>query len=192
MALIAGIFLLVSGAVYYAFMAAWLNIFLLVGLSATVRWTLGVAALVIGFINVKDFVALGRGVSLSIPESVKPGLYARMRSILRAETLLPSLFAVTVLAVVVNFIEALCTAGLPAVYTAVLAQHNLNPAAHYAYLGLYILGYMADDTLMVTTAVMALSSRKLTDNAGRMLKLVSGIVMLLLGAMIIFRPDWLL
>ncbi|HEX5636165.1 MAG TPA: NrdH-redoxin, partial [Gammaproteobacteria bacterium] len=82
--------------------------------------------------------------------------------------------------------------GLPAMYTAVLAQQDLTPAAHYAYLGLYILGYMADDTLMVATAVMALSSRKLTENAGRWLKLVSGSVMLLLGAIIIFRPDWLL
>jgi glutaredoxin len=192
MALIAGIFLLVSGAVYYAFMATWLNIFLLVGLSATVRLALGVLALIIGFINVKDFVALGKGISLSIPESARPGLYARMRMILRADTLLPSLFAVAVLAVVVNFIEALCTAGLPAIYTAVLAQHDLSPAAHYAYLGLYILGYMADDTLMVATAVMALSSRKLTENAGRWLKLMSGTVMLLLGAIIILRPDWLL
>jgi glutaredoxin len=192
MALIAGIFLLVSGAVYYAFMATWLNIFLLVGLSATVRLALGVLALIIGFINVKDFVALGKGISLSIPESARPGLYARMRMILRADTLLPSLFAVAVLAVVVNFIEALCTAGLPAIYTAVLAQHDLSPAAHYAYLGLYILVYMADDTLMVATAVMALSSRKLTENAGRWLKLMSGTVMLLLGAIIILRPDWLL
>ena len=53
------------------------------------------------------------------------------------------------LAVVVNFIELLCTAGLPAIYTAVLAQHELSPAAHYAYLGLYIAGYIADDSLMV-------------------------------------------
>ena len=34
MALIAGTFVLVSGAVYYAMMAAWLNLFLAVGLSA--------------------------------------------------------------------------------------------------------------------------------------------------------------
>ena len=95
------------------------------------------------------------------------------------------------LAVVVNFIELLCTAGLPAMYTAVLAQQQLSPSAYHGYLGLYILGYIADDSLMVGTAVIALSSRKLTESAGRWLKLVSGLVMLALGGVMLLRPDWL-
>ena len=72
----------------------------------------------------------------------------------RAEALPGSLFAVAILAVAVNFVELLCTAGFPAIYTAVLVQHDLAPAAHYAYLGLYILGYVADDALMVGVAVI--------------------------------------
>jgi uncharacterized membrane protein HdeD (DUF308 family) len=63
--------------------------------------------------------------------------------------------------------------------------------AHYAYLGLYILGYMADDTLMVSVAVVALGNRKLTERTGRWLKLLSGVVMLALGAVLLLRPDWL-
>src|SRR5690606_40325335 len=47
MALIAGTFVLVSGAVYYAFMAAWLNVFLAVGMSAALRIGLGVLAVII-------------------------------------------------------------------------------------------------------------------------------------------------
>jgi hypothetical protein len=89
-----------------------------------------------------------------------------VRAVMQADTLMPSLAAVAALAVVVNFIELLCTAGLPAMYTAILTQHDLAPSAHYAYLGLYILAYMADDALMVATAVVALSSRKLTKHAG--------------------------
>jgi len=191
MALIAGTFVLVSGVVYYAFMAAWLNFFLLIGFTAAVRWTLGVLALVIGAINVKDFLAFGSGITLSIPESAKPGLYARMRGIINAQALLPALAMVTVLAVLVNFIEALCTAGLPAIYTAVLTQQAVSPLAHYAYLGLYIVGYIADDALMVTVAVIALSNRKLSEGAGRWLKLVSGAVMLGLGVVLLLRPEWL-
>lgn len=191
MALIAGAFVLVSGAVYYAFMAAWLNVFLAIGMSDAVRWTLGLMALGIGAINVKDFVAWGRGPSLSISAAAKPGLYARARTVLDARNLPASLAAVAALAIVVNFVELLCTAGLPALYTAVLTRHELGPAAHYAYLGLYILAYMADDAVMVTIAVAALGSRKLTERAGRRLKLVSGVVMLALGAVLLFRPRWL-
>lgn len=192
MALIAGTFVLVSGAVYYAFMAAWLNVFLAVGLSTPVRLALGVVALAIGAINVKDFLRPGRGISLSIPASAKPALYARMRGILQGKTLMASLAGVAALAVVVNFIELLCTAGLPAVYTAVLTQQGLPPAAHYGYLGLYIVGYLTDDALMVTLAVAALSRRKLTEDAGAWLKLLSGVVMLGLGVVLLLRPEWLL
>lgn len=192
MALVAGTFVLVSGAVYFAFMAAWLNVFLAVGLSTQVRWALAGVALLVGAVNVKDFMAFGKGVSFSIPESAKPGIYARVRAVLNAEALPGSLLAVAVLAVVVNFVELLCTAGLPAIYTAVLTQQGVSPAAHYAYLGLYILGYIADDALMVTVAVVALGNRKLTEHTGRWLKLLSGLVMLALGIVLLLRPEWLI
>lgn len=190
-ALVAGTFVLVSGAVYYAFMAAWLNVFLAVGMSDSVRLGLAALALIIGLVNVKDFFAFGRGGTLSIPDAAKPGIYARVRAVMTAHALPASLVAVAALAVVVNFVELLCTAGFPAMYTAVLAQQNLNPAAHYAYLGLYIVGYLADDALMVTLAVVALGSRKLTEHTGRWLKLLSGGVMVALAGVMLFAPEWL-
>ncbi len=191
MSLIAGTFVIVSGLVYYAFMAAWLNIFLAVGLSAPIRITLAVVAMMIGMINIKDFIKPGAGVSLSIPASAKPGIYARIRAILQGKSLLLSLTAAASLAIVVNFIELLCTAGLPAIYTAILTQQAVSPEAHYAYLVLYILGYITDDALMVTTAVIALSSSKLTQRTGQWLKLLSGAVMLALGLIMLFKAEWL-
>ena len=190
-ALVAGIFVLVSGLVYYAFMAAWLNVLLVVGMSDPLRWGLALLALVIGAVNVKDFVAFGRGISLSIPAAAKPGLYARMRGVIRAESLSASLLAVAVLAVVVNFIELLCTAGLPAIYTAVLTQQQVSTSGYYAYLALYVAAYMADDALMVALAVIALGSKKLTESTGRWLKLLSGTLMMVLGLVMLLQPDWL-
>ena len=192
MAMVAGTFVLASGAVYYAFMAAWLNVFLFVGMTDALRIGLAALAMLIGLVNVKDFFAFRRGVSLSIPESAKPGIYARARAILKARSLSASLVAVAVLAVGVNFVELLCTAGLPAIYTAVLTQHALSPQAHYGYLALYILAYIADDALMVGTAVLALGSGKLTERGGRVLKLLSGAVMLALGTVMLLRPAWLM
>jgi glutaredoxin len=192
MALIAGTFVLVSGTVYYAFMAAWLNVFLLTGFSDALRFTLAALALLIGGVNVRDAWQAEEGYTLAIPAAAKPGLYARLRAILSAGALLPSLTGVAALAVLVNFVELLCTAGLPAMYTAVLAQQGLEPTAHYAYLGLYILGYIADDSLMVAAAVLALGNQRLSLRAGRGLKALSGLVMLALGAMMLFFPGWLL
>jgi hypothetical protein len=121
MFVIGGTFVLVSGVVYFAFMAAWLNLFLLIGLSRVTQLLLGAIALGVGLINVKDFFVFGRGFSLSIPAGAKPGLYAQARRILQAENTASALVSVIVLAVLVNSVELLCTAGLPAVYTPVFA-----------------------------------------------------------------------
>lgn len=192
MALIAGTFVLVSGLVYFAFMAAWLNMFLLIGLSRAVQIGLGCIALFVGAVNVKDFFALHRGISLSIPESAKPGLYTRIRRILQAEHLAGAIAGVVVLAVLVNMIELLCTAGFPALYTQILTLQHLPVWNYYAYLGLYNLAYIFDDSLMVTIAVVTLSRAKMQERAGRWLKLTSGVVMTGLGAVLLLEPNWLI
>jgi hypothetical protein len=191
MALVAGAFVAINGAIYFAFLAAWLNLFVAVGLTAAVRTGLAAAALVVGLIDLKDAAVPGRGLSLSIPASARPGVVLRMEQVLRAQGLAAALVAVATLALVVNLVELLCTAGLPALYTAVLAQQELSPLARHAYLALYVLGYAADGALMVGVAVWALSRRRLSARAGRLLKLLSGTVMLALAMVLFWRPAWL-
>ena len=191
MFLIGGTFVLVSGGVYFAFMAAWLNVFLLIGISLIVRIVLAGLAILIGAINIKDFFAFKRGVSLSIPESAKPGLYKRVRQIVQARSLLLSLSGALVLAIVVNFVELLCTAGFPAVYTRVLTLRHLPWWTYYLYLALYNVFYMLDDSIMLVIAIVTLGHRKLQEDEGRWLKLVSGAVMLIVGVVLLIRPAWL-
>ena len=191
MALIAGTFVLVSGLVYFAFMSAWLNFFLLVGLSRGIQIGLGVIAIAVGSVHIKDFFAFGRGVSLSIPDAAKPGIYRRVRDVLRAEHLGAALVAVVVLAAMVNLVELLCTAGLPALYTQVLTSQGIRTGAYYAYLALYNIAYMFDDSVMLAVALVSLNQNKLQERGGRVLKLVSGLVMAGLGVLLVFKPEWL-
>jgi hypothetical protein len=186
---VAGSFVLVSGLAYFAFMAAWLNVFLLVGFSRAVQVLLGGIALLVGAVHLKDAVAPGAGPSLAIPESAKPGIYARVRAIVRAESLPAALLGATALAVLVNAVELLCTAGLPALYTQVLAQQGVGPGARYAYLALYIAAYMLDDSIMVGIAVVTLGRRKLQERAGRGLQLLSGTAIAVLGLLLLFAPQ---
>lgn len=191
MALISGTFVLVSGLIDFAFMAAWLNLFLLIGLSHIVQVLLGALAIAIGAVNVKDFFAFQQGFSMSIPKSAKPGLYARIRRIVQAENRTGALIGVIVLAGLVNIVELLCTAGFPALYTHVLTTYQLPVWHYYAYLGLYNLAYIADDALMVTLAVVTLGRRKLEEREGRWLKLISGAVMIALGLVLVVKPSLL-
>lgn len=191
MAIIAGTFVFVSGLAYMAFMAAWLNVFMLIGFARPAQIALGVLGLLVGAVNVKDFFAFKTGISLSIPETAKPHLYSRVRSIVSARCLWPALLGATVLAVLVNTIELLCTAGLPAMYTEILTQHHLPAWKNYSYLILYNIAYMFDDTIMVIIGVATLSHKRLQQGEGRWLKLFSGMVILLLGALMVFKPSWL-
>jgi hypothetical protein len=188
---VAGTFVAASGLVYFAFMAAWLNVFLLIGFSTLARVVLALVALGVGLANVKDFFAFGRGISFGIPEGIKPRLYARVRRVLQAENLTGAAAGVIVLAVLANTVELLCTAGLPAVYTHVLALRKLPWWAYYAYLGLYNAAYMLDDAAMVLIAVVTLGRYKLQERSGRWLKLVSGVVLLALGITLLLGPEWL-
>jgi hypothetical protein len=188
---VAGTFVIVSGAAYLAFMAAWLNVFMWIGYLRPVQVILGLAAMCIGFVHIKDFFAFQTGPTLSIPEAAKPYIYDRMRRIVTAENLPAALAAAFVLAVLVNIVELLCTAGLPALYTEILSQRHDGPATRYGYLSLYIAAYMFDDMIMVGIAIATLSRFKLQQSGGRWLKLLSGLVILCLGLLLLLRPEWL-
>ena len=191
MALIGATFVLVSGVVYFAFMAAWLNLFLLVGVSRWMQVVLATVAGVIGVLNVMDTMAPGHAPSLAIPASARPGLYARVRAIVTAESTRAALAGVIVLAVLVNVIELLCTAGFPALYTRILTLRELPAWQYYAYLALYNVAYVLDDGAVLMLAVVTLSRYKLQERGGRWLKLVSGLVMLGLAVLLTVEPAWL-
>ena len=86
MAWLAGTFVIMSGVVYFGFMAAWLNLFFLIGYTRVTQLVLGGLAGVVGLVSIKDFFAFGRGMTVGIPESAKPKLYEKMRHILQANT----------------------------------------------------------------------------------------------------------
>lgn len=188
---VAGTFVVVSGLVYFAFMSAWLSVFAVLGVARWVQVALGVLAVVIGGVNLRDAVAGEGAYTLSIPERFKPLIMDRSRSVSRAASLGAAVVGAAGLAVLVNLVELLCTAGLPAVYTAVLARHELSPAARLGYLALYDVAYMLDDAALVAVAVVTLSRTRLQERGGRALKLVAGALMAALGGVLLLRPEWL-
>ena len=191
MLIIGGVFVIISGIVYFLFMAAWLSLFMVIGQLAVITAAGGAIALVVGGINVKDFFFFKKGVSLAIPESAKPRLYERMRGLLKAPTLPAMLAGTAVLAVSANAYELLCTAGFPMVYTRVLTLHDLSTFQYYQYLALYNAVYVIPLAVIVAAVTITFGARKLTEWQGRQLKLVSGLMMLSLGALLIIDPSLL-
>ena len=189
MLIIGVLFVAVSGVLYFAFMAAWLSLFRMIGGLGWVTVGASLLALAIGLVNVKDFFAFKRGVSLTIPAAHLPQIYRRGRAVLAAGSFPAMMGATLVLAVAANFYELLCTAGFPMVYTRVLTMHALSPAGYYGYLALYNLIYVVPLLVIVLVVTFALGRTQLSERQGRLLKLMSGLMMGGLGLMLLIAPE---
>jgi hypothetical protein len=91
----------------------------------------------------------------------------------------------------VNAVELVCSAGLPAVYTQVLGLSNLPVWQYHAYLALYILIFMLDDLVVFFVAMKTLEVTGLTGAYVRQAHLIGGVVMIMIGLLLLFRPEWL-
>lgn len=191
MLVVGGTFVFFSGLIYFLFMAAWLNLFLIAGHMQQVTSVAGVVALLVAMINIKDFFFFHRGPTLSIPESAKPRLFKRMRYLLTEDRLPSVLFGTVVLAVAANTYELLCTAGFPMVFTRALTLHHLERWQYYAWLVLYNIVYIVPLFVIVLLFTLTLGAKKLSEWQGRVLKLVSGLMMLLLGLVLLVNPGLL-
>ncbi len=191
MAAVGGIFVMCSGVFYFLFMAAWLNVFLIAGHWRAITIVAGVLAVAAAAINIKDYFFFKQGVSLSIPEGAKPGLFQRMRRLTTATRLAPMLLGAFALAAAANAYELLCTAGFPMIYTRILTLRELPTASYYGYLALYNLIYVTPLATIVAVFTVTLGARKLQEREGRILKLASGVMMLLLGGVILLAPNLL-
>ncbi|MCP4307629.1 MAG: thioredoxin family protein [bacterium] len=191
MALVGGVFVVISGVMYFAFMAAWLNVFLVTGQLRWVTAIAGLVALALAIFNMKDYFFPGAAGSISIPDSAKPGLFARMRKLTTGDAMPTVLLGTVALAAVANSYELLCTAGFPLVFTRVLTLNDLSTSSYYGYLGLYNVVYVIPLLIIVGVFVWTLGSRKLSETEGRFLKLMSGTMMFGLALLLLFKPDLL-
>ncbi|MBW2975142.1 hypothetical protein KY366_05485 [Candidatus Woesearchaeota archaeon] len=192
MLLIGSIFVLTSGIVYFFFMAAWLNFFLMIGFVKTLRIIVALIAIIAGLINAKDFFLFKKGVSLTIPDKWKPKLFGKMRDLVKEQAILAVILGTMVLAFTANTFELICTFGFPAIYTRALTLQNLPTIAYYAYLALYNIIYVLPLAFIVFIFTWTMNANRFTEKKGRLLKLISGLLMLALGLVLLIRPELLI
>jgi glutaredoxin len=183
-------FLTVTSAVYALFIAGLFGAMTVLSFADWLRVLMALVALLFAVVNIKDYFFYGRGLSFSIPDASKPGLYKRMRAVAAAGQSLPALVGATiVLSASASLVEFACTAGFPVLWTQILAQHGVGGWQFAALLLLYMLIYQADELLIFGVAVWTMRAMKVEERHGRLLKLASGMLMLALGLVMLFAPD---
>jgi glutaredoxin len=185
------VFLLTTGAMYFAIMAAWLNVVLWIGALSWIRWVIGAVALAAGAHYLREFWTNPEGICRITAAERRASITKRFRAVVEEPSLLLASLGIALLAIGVNLIELVCSAGVPAVFTQVLAMHDLPAAAHYGYLLLYLAVFLLDDTVIFVAAMVTLRSVAATGRFARISHLVGGLVLLGLGALMLLRPDLL-
>ena len=184
-------FLLVTSAVYGLFILGVVNIMIFATRLFLIRNIIAALVIVVGLFGIKDFLVAQQGPTFSIPEKQKSKFYRQVRKIFYTDSGLPMIGATAVMALGIALVELPCSAGFPFIWSTIIAGMDISANYFIVLFTIYILIYLIDEIVIFTIAVVKMRSAKLTEEQGRTLKLISGALMLVLGLILLFRPDYM-
>ncbi|OGJ40600.1 MAG: hypothetical protein A2378_01920 [Candidatus Pacebacteria bacterium RIFOXYB1_FULL_44_10] len=185
-------FIISSATVYFLFLSAWLNIFLFLGFIVWVRMLIGILALGTGGYYMQDFLKNKQGSCSITGNQKRQQIFQKLQKITEKPQLILALGGIILLAIAVNMVELICSAGLPAIYTQILSLSHLPLWQYYFYLGFYIFIFMLDDLFVFFTAMITLQAVGIQSTYARYSHLIGGICMFIIGVLLLFKPEWLM
>jgi thiol-disulfide isomerase/thioredoxin len=186
------VFIVVSGMVYFLFMAAWLNLILFIGIILWARIIIGLIAIGGGSYNLKEFFYNKESRCKMTGGERKRKFFNHLREATQKKQFWLALGGIIILAVTVNLVEMVCSAGLPVIYTQTLALSNLAKWQYYLYLCFYIFIFILDDLFIFFTAMFTLKITGATTKYTRISRLIGGLLMIIIGILLIFKPGLLM
>lgn len=187
-------FLFTSAFIYLLFMVAWLNVAIKMNTVIWLRITIAIIAIIAAFINLKSFYkSLKKDTGCEVVDSKKrKNIIEKIKKFTLEKSLILGLLGVMTLAVSVNFIELACSAGLPLLFTQILALNNLSKLSYMIYILIYIFFFLIDDIIVFVIAMFTLKITGISNKYSKYSHLIGGIIMLLIGLLMIIKPEWLM
>jgi cytochrome c biogenesis protein CcdA/thiol-disulfide isomerase/thioredoxin len=182
------IFLLVTSLIYVLFIAGLFTMFTFIGFLGWIQVVVALLALFFAGVNIKDYFWYKEGISFTIADEKKPGIYKRMRKVMYADSLWAMLVATVVMSAGIAIVELPCTAGFPVLWTNLVSAQGVDQSTFVLLLALYMLIYLIDELVVFVVAVFTLKSSKLEEKHGRVLKLIGGMLMLMLASVMLINP----
>lgn len=190
-AIVGSAFLVVTSGLYGAYMV---GAYSALDYASEMTWIRAVVAAVagsFGVIQLRSYLTDSRS-PLSIPDARKPSMYRRMRSLADPNRSLPAVIGGTVvLATGVSLLETPCTAGLPLLWTDMLADRDVSTAGAVLLFSVYLAVFLLDELVLFFIAVLTLQATRLQEHHGRALHLIGGSLMTTLAATMLLAPEYL-
>ena len=188
------VFLLTSGFFYFALMFTWLNVIATISLSLIFRIIIAVFALVAGAYNLYNYIkSLKKDDGCTVTNTKqRKTIMTKIRKFTSEQNVLLALIGIVLLAIGVNFVELLCSAGLPVLFTEILSINKVNGAMGIVYNLIYIIFFMLDDFIIFFIAAKTMNIKVISTKYSKYSHLIAGIIMLIIGILLIFKPGWVM
>lgn len=185
-------FIMSSAAVYFFFLAAWLHLILFFSFILAIRTVIGIVAIASGVYYLREFKNNKEGVCTVEDAGQKRKIINKLKEVVKQKSFVLALVGIISIAAAVNIVELACSAGLPAVFTQILSTYDLSIFQYYSYLLLYIFVFMLDDMIVFAIAMIMMDQFSFNTKYSRWSNLIGGIIMLILGLLLIFKPELML
>lgn len=186
-------FLLTSALIYLIFMMSWLNLANLLISVVWVRVIIAIVSLVGGIINLRGYIKHRKVSGCDVVDDKKRNkIITRIKKFTTEKNFWLAILGVIVLAISVNVVELACSAGLPFMFIEILSLNNLTAIEEIIYIVLYMLFFLLDDFVVFVIAMTTLSLTGVSSKYGNLSKLIGGILMLLIGLLLMFKPEWIM
>lgn len=185
-------FLLTSAICYALFMVAWLNIALTAMQTTLIRNIIAIIALVGAIVNLRSFIKSNDTGCTVTSDTKRKKIFAKIKKITKEKSFIIALIGIMALAFTVNLVELACSAGLPLLYTSILALNDLNVFEYAIYIIIYILFFLIDDIVVFVLAMKTLEVSGISTKYGKFSHLIGGLLMLVIGVLLILKPEWLM
>ena len=179
-AFIGGTFLIVTSLIYGVFIAG-IHQFQTLIYETNLEIIIFIIAMVFGLVNVKDYFWYKKGVSFTVPDKYKPKFAKDIRELMKAGSYLALFIGTVIIASGVALVELPCTAGLPAVWTGILASLGITGLEFFIYLLVYLLVYLLIEIIILIIVLISLKSFRIDEFKGRVLKLFGGLLIIALA-----------
>ena len=190
---VAGLFILAEAIMYYMILNVWLYTWDFVGLDKIITPIVGIVGIIGGIFFIRNFLVKGDELSCEVTDfDKKAKISTKIQDVARKPFNIITALAIIGLALSVNVIEFACSIGIPQTFTKILQMNDVNFITRQFYNFLYIIGYMLDDMLVFGLALFSVNKLHLTSRYAKWANLFGGILMVLLGLMLIFKPTWLI
>jgi hypothetical protein len=187
---IAGLFILAETVMYYLILNVWFTTFNFVGLDRIVTPIVGLVSIGGGMFFLYEWKK-NDGTCQIVDATGRAKISGQIRKLASEPLTWISAFGVIMLAFSVNIIEFACSIGIPQAFTKILEINHLGFFGSQSLMAIYIFFYMIDDFLVFGLALWGFDKLHLTAAYSKWANLLGGILMLFLGAMLIFDPGML-